>query len=225
MSNAMNKSTVKTYPFEIKPILNKGLVFLLYAYIVICLILALSSLLEFNLMVKINQGMTINPALINKHLAERIAIDALSSLLFLITGVFYFIWLNRADKNALSFLPKETKFTPGWMVGWYFIPIMSFFVPYKGMQELWKVSKNPQNWKNEHASSAVKWWWFFWLLSNLILAGPYIMASQSIHSVKHDLLFIISGSVGQAICAFLLIIIITHINKMQKDAYLKRTII
>ena len=78
-------------------------------------------------MVKINHGMTINPALINKHLAERIAIDALSSLLFLITGVFYFIWLNRADKNALSFLPKETKFTPGWMVGWYFIPIMSFF--------------------------------------------------------------------------------------------------
>ena len=64
--------------------------------------------------------------------------DALTGLLFLLwvaTAVFFLMWMFRASKNLQSLQSYSQRFSAGWAVGWWFIPIMSFFRPYQVMAE------------------------------------------------------------------------------------------
>ena len=55
-------------------------------------------------------------------------------------------------------------FTPGWSVGWYFIPIANLWKPYQAVKEIWIVSH--KNTPADHA--VVGWWWALLLISNLL---------------------------------------------------------
>ena len=57
------------------------------------------------------------------------------------------------------------RFTPGWAVGWYFVPIANLWKPYQAMKEIWRASKNPGNWQAETTSGFLGWWWFWWIIS------------------------------------------------------------
>jgi len=61
--------------------------------------------------------------------------------------------------GALSGHPMS--FTPGWSVGWYFVPIANLFKPYLAMKEIWQRSH-----KDQSVSSAILGlWWAAWLIS------------------------------------------------------------
>jgi len=74
------------------------------------------------------------------------------------------VWKYRTNKNCHGFGTKGMRFTPGWAVGWHFVPFMNIFRPYQVMQEIWQVSTDPMNWQNQRRSALVKWWWFFFLI-------------------------------------------------------------
>jgi hypothetical protein len=57
------------------------------------------------------------------------------------------------------------KFNPGSSVGWYFVPIINLFLPYQAMKEIWRVSRNPEGWRNESGSPLLRWWWGLWIAS------------------------------------------------------------
>lgn len=66
-----------------------------------------------------------------------IACVALLQLLVIIaTGVVFLMWIYRANLNVRGFGAADMKFTPGWSVGWYFIPIMNLVRPYQAMKEI-----------------------------------------------------------------------------------------
>src|SRR5437868_6687462 len=56
-------------------------------------------------------------------------------LVFIITGVLFLRWIHRANRNARALGAQGMRFTPGWAVGWYFIPIASLWKPYQAMKE------------------------------------------------------------------------------------------
>lgn len=90
------------------------------------------------------------------------------TVVFIISAIIILRWIYRANYNARQLGAKEMQFTPGWSVGWYFIPIFTLWKPYQAMKEIWKASANPDNWSNEKASSILPWWWFFWLVNNFL---------------------------------------------------------
>src|SRR5690606_25799999 len=51
-------------------------------------------------------------------------------VLFVLTVVFYLQWQYRVHSNANVFNPGTITFTPGWGVGYWFIPSINFFRPY-----------------------------------------------------------------------------------------------
>lgn len=59
------------------------------------------------------------------------------------------------------------KFTPGWSVGWYFVPILSFWKPYQAMKKIWKASSGVEGWQNTTVPPLFFWWWLFWLAANI----------------------------------------------------------
>ncbi|QYO65100.1 DUF4328 domain-containing protein [Leptolyngbya sp. 7M] len=46
------------------------------------------------------------------------------------TIVLFLVWLYRAHKNLFSLKPTHLDFSPGWAVGWWFIPFLNLVRPY-----------------------------------------------------------------------------------------------
>lgn len=74
-------------------------------------------------------------------------------------------WFWRANKNARA-LSHGLETTPGWAWGFFFIPFMNLFRPFKTMEEIWASSQSPHGWKGVDTPVLMRWWWGLWLVGN-----------------------------------------------------------
>ena len=58
--------------------------------------------------------------------------------------------------------------SPGWAVGWYFVPFANLVKPYQGMKEAWMASHFRDNWHGEPTPALLVWWWGLWLVTNIL---------------------------------------------------------
>jgi hypothetical protein len=84
------------------------------------------------------------------------------------TGVVFLMWIHRANRNARGLGAEEMTFSPGWSVGWFFIPIANFWKPYQAMKQIWQASANPSDWQSQPVPTLVSNWWALWVFSNLL---------------------------------------------------------
>jgi len=95
-----------------------------------------------------------------------------------VAGFAFLKWVLLANFNCHGFGVPGMKFTPGWSIGWYFIPIANFWKPYQAMKEIWKVSTNPNDWQNEAGSPLLERWWASWLIFNILAQISYRASSR-----------------------------------------------
>src|SRR4029077_16520575 len=83
----------------------------------------------------------------------------------IVAVVAFCMWFYRAYKNLKGWRIPGLKYSPGWAVGYFFIPILNLFRPYQIAQEIWKAS-DPQvpleagfRWHDNKGSSLVGTWW------------------------------------------------------------------
>jgi heme/copper-type cytochrome/quinol oxidase subunit 2 len=81
-------------------------------------------------------------------------------------NILLLMWVHRANRNAQS-LSKDMDVSPGWAVGWFFVPFASLFKPFQGLDETWRVSTDPSRWKALDTPVLLRWWWGFFLVSNI----------------------------------------------------------
>jgi hypothetical protein len=94
---------------------------------------------------------------------------ALLYLGFYVTSVVIFcMWVHRANRNARALGSAAMRFTPGWSVGWFFIPIMNLWKPMQAMREIWHISENPHQDPPEETPPQVGTWWTLWLVTNFL---------------------------------------------------------
>ncbi|MBN2081546.1 DUF4328 domain-containing protein [bacterium] len=66
---------------------------------------------------------------------------ALALVLAVIGGsVFFYIWLWRSVYNLRKLGAPFMSFTPGWAVGWWFVPLINLWRPYEILRELFHYS-------------------------------------------------------------------------------------
>ena len=90
---------------------------------------------------------------------------------YLVTVVLFCMWVYRANKNARALGAQGMTFTPGWSVGWFFIPIMNLFKPYQAVREIHQASDpyaDARTWRKAPVAAIVGWWWAFWIISNIL---------------------------------------------------------
>src|SRR6185295_7113854 len=61
-------------------------------------------------------------------------------VLFAVTGIVWCVWQHRAQRNAIELAYGKLQFTPGWAVGWWFVPFANLVKPFQTVRELWKAS-------------------------------------------------------------------------------------
>ena len=89
-------------------------------------------------------------------------------LLFVIlaAGLAWLMWQHRAQSNLRALGTQGLRFTPGWVVGWWFIPVANLALPPQTMSELWKGSEpkaGAVDWKAVKLTPLLPLWWAAWL--------------------------------------------------------------
>lgn len=84
--------------------------------------------------------------------------------MFFVVGPVFLRWIYKMNETLRTTCSDQMEFTPGWSIGWYFVPIANFFKPFQAMREIWLMSH-----KGVSASySILGWWWFLWIVSNFV---------------------------------------------------------
>ncbi len=117
----------------------------------------------------------LSPGMMGKFLAMT-GFGALAGIIGLVTIVLFVIWCYRANANARALGATGMTYTPGWSVGWWFIPFANLIVPYFVVKEFYKAGKNPSNWQTKECDMIVHVWFGSWLGSILIgwVVGCYV---------------------------------------------------
>lgn len=98
--------------------------------------------------------------------------SGLGVLVYVPLVVAFVMWVHRVVANSGALGAQGLRFTPGWAVGWWFIPFASFVQPERVIEETWRVTTTPRPSTPAARHDApkvvlVRWWWAFWLVSNL----------------------------------------------------------
>lgn len=135
------------------------------------------------------------------------------------------VWKYRTNKNCHGFGTKGMRFTPGWAVGWHFVPFMNIFRPYQVMQEIWKVSTDPMTWQNQRGSTLVKWWWFSFLVSAFFgkysakLSMKSVFKEESLDQLGLITTATIFSNFALIACTILTILMISAIRDKQNKLF------
>jgi hypothetical protein len=92
----------------------------------------------------------------------------LQAIVFLVCGFLCLKWIYRVSLNAHSMAP-DMKTTPGWGIGWFFVPIANLWKPYQGVRETWQVSAaGGPGWQSQVVPPLLGWWWLAWIVANIL---------------------------------------------------------
>jgi hypothetical protein len=81
-------------------------------------------------------------------------------LAFGLEWLLFLIWVYQSNGNTWAFGVPDLRFTPGWSVGWFFVPVMNLFRPYQVVKEVWAASHpGPEPWDPRPAPVAIAAWW------------------------------------------------------------------
>jgi hypothetical protein len=93
---------------------------------------------------------------------------------FALQVALYFLigrWIYRAAWNARH-LGASMKITPGWAVGWYFVPFAALVMPFRAMREIWEGSHRAEGSAAANAAAdqigLLRWWWALFLITSFI---------------------------------------------------------
>lgn len=126
-----------------------------------------------------------NPSPDNLGVIALNGLVSLAQLAFTVaTYVFFLMWMHQAAKNVRAFNQPALTITPGWAVGWWFIPFASLWMPFVAMREIYKASdpksvgpSAQHSWMMSPVPPTFGLWWGAYLLNSFLGAGA-VLASM-----------------------------------------------
>lgn len=142
--------------------------------------------------------------------------------IIILTVIFFLIWLHHATKN-LDALDAVGDYSPGWAVGWWFIPFANLVVPYRVVKDVWEKSdpniiEETDYWHSFSPGLLFGGWWAFWLLSRFVGRASGIYANKLETTEQWFVLtkIIMVFDFLSVIAALLCILIVLGIDKRQE---------
>ena len=176
----------------------------LFLYIVICAM----NIIQINL-IKSHVG-----------LSESNVLDTLNSLITLSSFFIIGRWLYLSSKINHLLEIKNLRHSPGWSVGWYFIPIANLWKPYQALKEIYKASFYKENWEKEKVPYVFPIWWTTWILGNALYPAINMMRSErgtSYEDINATLNLLIASFFFLIVCAIALFKIISIVSKNHQN--------
>ncbi len=142
--------------------------------------------------------------------------------LFLATAIVFCMWLHRAYRNLPTIGVAEVRFTPAWVVGYFFIPIVNLFRPYQAVKEIYIKSDCAYEPAVAESAPIVGSWWAAWLFYNWFSWRALrisLTAGDNIGDLAAGtVLYVVSDAIN-ILAAILAIAVVRGINWRQEENY------
>lgn len=81
--------------------------------------------------------------------------------------ISFSMFSHRAMKNLHIMGARSPEMSPGWTVGWYFIPFANWWKPFQAMQQIWDGSEDVVS-EAYKPAKLIGVWWGCWVLTNIL---------------------------------------------------------
>ncbi len=160
--------------------LAQAVLILLGVQIFLSLCSMVSSLMQVHLLTRALSGEGISDAEASLNDLREQAIGILAVVVAIISGVVFLRYLARANHNAGALGAEGLSATPGWTIGYFFVPILNLYRPYQILQEIWQASAPEAGpWKNRPGLALIGWWWGLRLIGVVVDRVSLQMAKHS----------------------------------------------
>lgn len=141
-----------------------------------------------------------------------------SSLLAIITVVLFAMWIYRAAANIVAAKVTGFDFTPGWAVGWYFVPFANLVQPFLAMRQIWNASHAGSS-DLDRGDPILTLWWTAWLTSNITanISMQLVWRSTSAEMYEVSLYLGIASSILDLVLFVVGMRLIERIAEAQRD--------
>jgi hypothetical protein len=206
-----------TRPFRSARRLGTAVVVLLSVNAAVLAVNAVFRILEMGLLRRAARGqlVTLAEALASD---DRIEASAITWILVTIpTGIVWLVWQHRSHANLRAVGIVGLRFSPGWAVGWWFVPIANLWKPFQTVRELHTASAGVDRWLVTPTSALIGWWWAAWLIQGVggRIAGTLLTDVDSIPSATAASRFALLTVLVTIVAAFLAILIVRSIVARQ----------
>jgi hypothetical protein len=119
-------------------------------------------------------------------------------ILLLLTALVFLLWFRRAYWNLLALGAGRLRYTGGWAVWGWLVPLLSLVRPKQLLNDVWRASDpalpvgQPEAWRRRPVPSVLTWWWLVFLASVVARA----VTTESFHTLAQVMTF---GLLGRAI--------------------------
>ena len=114
------------------------------------------------------------------------------------------------------------EYTPGWAVGWFFLPIANLWKPYQAMKEVWALNAEGGRDAGSAAGVLLPLWWFLWLAWNIVSNAAGRMSWRATTFEQEDnaaLASMTSDAINVPLCiVFLLVVNRLYAAQMREHA-------
>lgn len=161
-------------------------------------------------------------------LAFALRLDNITLVVFgtLIPAVIAFcLWTHRVATNAAAW-GAQSHMTPGWAVGYYFIPILNLWKPYEGIANVWRGSDPARRDDDAPFHSMVgpvPWfflaWWLTWIASRIperVATSIFNDAGLDLAAMEGGFKWLLYGVAMELIAAVLCIVVVWKLTWRQE---------
>ncbi|MDB1145361.1 MAG: DUF4328 domain-containing protein [Alcaligenaceae bacterium] len=202
--------------------LTRWVKYMLYLKIIIVVFSIFSNFAEYQLLNDVSNGVYISMDELMRDAQasddRQTLVGLFSIFIFVITNIFILRWIYLANDNAHRLGAVGMKFTPGWSIGYFFLPILNLWKPYQAMKEIYQVSQNPHDWQFQSGTNILGIWWAIWII-NGFLGNIIFRFSQKAEEVDQMLTLNLVSQVSDVmdiVSAVLFLFLVKQIHEMQK---------
>ncbi|MEU8825936.1 DUF4328 domain-containing protein [Streptomyces sp. NPDC048636] len=129
--------------------------------------------------------------------------------------VMWLIWFRRAYLNATVLTPGRQRFSSGYAVGAWFIPIAQLWQPKQIANDIWNSSVSPG--PGRVSRSVLHWWWVLFVVMFWVepITGLVDIGSETSRERQVAAGFVIADDLVSLLCAVLAMTVVVRITRMQ----------
>lgn len=180
-----------------------------------------SGLAQRALLLRVIAGETLSTEDASANDTRHTAIGQLQFLAFVVSALAWLFWLHRSYANLRLVGTRESRFTPGWAIGYWFIPLVNLVRPYQIVADLWWRSdglNGEGTTERRNTPAIISLWWGSYLLSGLVGRVAMTMArnAESLDQLRNLTDVGIAVDALSAIAAWCAIKVVRGIDKRQQ---------
>jgi hypothetical protein len=129
-------------------------------------------------------------------------------------AALFLSWLHRVVANGPALGGRELRYTPGWAVGWWFVPVLNLVRPFQVVAEAWVVSARDPS---AGLGLLLPAWWGLFILGNVVSRFLVVRTGgDDVTALRNAAIIDIVASVVLVVAALLCVVMVRRLTERQE---------